>query len=1216
MSKYDDLRKSVGIAPVATSSNKSKPRTQGVNFSTREATAAPEPIPDVSTRPVRPTRMVSAPSFDVTQSPLLRDIAANPLSNTPIQDAIAEGASKVANVPVIKPVLHGLGKAIDFVENLPVIKQIGGGLAGAYNEIAEAPSAASKDWISQARKNIASLATSDSGNAPLQKGLQSIIEGAKNPEEARAKKDEIIASRTEGMGPVSKFGYEMLSQGATDPLSLIPAGGVGRVPKIANVSGDLLKAAPKSTVSALRDIAAGKAAQAVEDVVPARTEEIPTSPVAEPIHEVSPEAQAMKGNWFTNLFGDQGLGITPFGSKKRLSNKPLTSKEAIVQKGIVNSNEGMMDSIKAGLESAHTAAVDDLSPFKMVSSAAQETAMDSRRANNLANNLLKEKFVTPEGKVVGPSFSDTFLKVARGKDMDFLDYLIKRDAIDRVEKLGQRVYDDSVKVYDANKRDLVSLNDAEVLKREVAKDEAKYPEFKQLGEEFNKYNDNLLQHYGVDTGMLTPEAKAAMQAARPNYIKTQRQFSRSEKPLKNIVVSSRRGFSGQNLPIKRATGSGRNIVDPRKTMAEQTGAFVNASMRNRAMQEVVKEVTANPEKFKGVVDIVDETSDATKKTLDEINKVISEDGMAGLTELFDKQYESAFKKASQQGNKDNAVTVMVNGNPVKLRISNPSLINAVTGMGPQATSLLGDVLGAFSRATKRGATGVLAPAFITKSAVMDFPQAILQSKNPIQQAGLSVYAVLSGIGDKLNIPGLKNMAEEYRLAGGDFSPALKGEAQLNKNVMNMTRYPIFSGKNALKVGVNTVSAPFKALHELGSVFENAPRIAASKIVRNQLGNAKTPEAVRAAMSAGREATVNYLRRGTFTNQAESLVPYTNAAIQGTYRILKGFKENPVRTIAAIGTLGVLPKMYEYMQFSDDPDYQNLPARERMRFLIVNKNEDGTFTKIPMDPAYNSFGEMTIEALRKFKDNDPTAFKGTADALANAWTPPFVTGALQGATQGTGLEGSIVGALNSTVAAPAVAIASNKRFTGAPIEPASVTGNSKSERYNEQTSSLAKTISKYIGLSPMKTDYLISAYGGDLARFGLPLTSDVGSGTKSNTLLKHFIVDPAFTNSLTNDFYGYKTRLNEVFQDNKDHDVPLPTWYDDALRREISSTAKGSLSSQIKELTDKKKEVSSNMLLPAEGKSAQIRELQSKINNIYMDINSRMYRKGVPIQGSR
>lgn len=914
-----------------------------------------------------------------------------------------------------------------------------------------------------------------------------------------------------------------------------------------------------------------------------------------PLAAAAPEvnAQPQQQDMFTDLFGDQGLGISAGGSTSRVGTGPVDTADQIVSRGIKNDRQGIKQSASAQARATYQNLVDNLDPLKRISRDTYESAMDATRANNLANTVVRDKFVNLEGEVIGSSLNDIFKKVARGQDKNFIDYLTLRHAKTRMSR-GERVYAENLNMTpDKVQQRIDMLNQ-------------RYPGFEEIAQEWDKFNDNVLREIGVKEGLISNELYNALRQKNPNYSPMRRQFLRSEKPGKSFIQkSTKSSFSGQKAPIREVspTGSVRNIVDPRKSTIESVGAWTNAALRNRTMQSMVDAIKRDPEAFRGVAEIIQQP-----KSKVDLQDVLTSGGQDDFLEALDADFKDLFSTAKVDG--DNVVRAMVNGEPVYIKVEDPEIVKTLIGMGPQASNILIDTMSAFSNATKRGATGLLAPAFAIKGATMDLAQSAIQSKNPPKQIAYTVYSIFSGIGDSLNIPGLRNWAQEYRRAGGGYTAALKGDRALNKSISSMTRDPILSPKGVGKGVVRALKAPIDILEGIGNIAENAPRIAASRIEREILGNQITPENIRKAMNAGREVTVNFSRRGALTRDIESFVPYNNAAVQGTYRVLRSFKKNPVRTVAAIGTLAVLPKLYEYSKFADDPDYQNLPARERYRFLIVNKNEDGTFTKIPMEPAYNSFGEATIEALRYFQDSDPTAFKGALDALANAWTPPLVTGALQGITKGDGAEGSISGVINSTVAAPFYAVGANKSFTGAPIVSQSLEDRSKPYQYDERTSSIAKTLGQTLDMSPQKVDYLIKAYGGDLARLVLPLTSDLGQGNARNTVLKNFIVDPEFSNTLTDDFYAAKDKLNQAYADYNEAGAELPSWYNEELRKALNSTAKGSVSKQLSGLRDYKKQITADKSMTDKQRTEQLREIQQQINEIYINVNSVLQESGV------
>jgi hypothetical protein len=248
-------------------------------------------------------------------------------------------------------------------------------------------------------------------------------------------------------------------------------------------------------------------------------------------------------------------------------------------------------------------------------------------------------------------------------------------------------------------------------------------------------------------------------------------------------------------------------------------------------------------------------------------------------------------------------------------------------------------------------------------------------------------------------------------------------------------------------------------------------------------------------------------------------------------------------------------------------------------------------------------------------DNPVEWGAASDAIVNAYTPPFVSGLAQGATQGGGVDQSVVGALNSTVIGPIAGYAHNQSWTGAPIVPQRLQGNSPYMQKDERTSYLASWIAqtgigKKLELSPIKLDYLFKQYGGDIARLGLPVYTDMGSGTKAETLLRNFIVDPTFTNNLSRDFYN---RIDKVTQNTADvgDGAAVPAWLTDEVKKIATSRAKGSPLKTLTELSAEKRDIQGNKLLSAREKSLKLRENQQKINNIYLDVVSRLEKLGVP-----
>lgn len=915
-------------------------------------------------------------------------------------------------------------------------------------------------------------------------------------------------------------------------------------------------------------------------------------------------APAMKGDWFTDLFGNRGVGITP-GSGARGRNR-LTTEGQIVDNPLRRDLPGVKNEIEARARAAYQNQIDELNPLKYISRDVYDAAADVRRANNVANTISQDKFVDLEGNIIGPGLKEIMNKVARGQGHAFEDYLILRHALTRMSR-GERVYDPKLEMTPQKVQQRLDMYNT------------RHPEFQEIAREWDEFNENLLRVFGEKEGLLSKAQVDAMREANPNYAPMRRQFSANEK-YANRFASSSGGFSGKKAPIKEVspTGSVRKIVSPVKTAIESTGAWTQAAMRNRVMQEVVKRLKADPQSLKGIVEIVPETAEATKKSLNDINKLLENDGMEGLLEALNNDFSVLFKKGKNiSGKTDNTVRAMVNGQPVKLKVENPEVMKALVGLGPEQSDFIMDMFGMLSSATKHGATGAFAPLFALKSISWDVATAMIQSKNAASHIVDLGHALFSSLANKLpkNTPGsqqLRALAQDFQRTGGEFSAILMGDRKLNRSVKGMLREPILGPKNIAKAAISPVTKVYKGLRSISDVTENLNRMAAYKGELRRLGGERTPENIRKAMRESQEITTNYSRKGSMGKQIEKFIPYHNAAVQGLRRFAVQFKNNPIKTLGFV-TLGILlPKAWEYSQFSDDPDFQKIPARERYRNLYFSKNKDGTFNKIPLPPEYSALGSFFTDILQEINAENPVNWRQSADAIVNAFTPPVVSGSLQGLTQGGGGKQSFFGALNSTSLAPFIAVGSNQSFTGAPITPQRLAENSPEERYDERTSSLSKWAGQNIGVfSPMEWDYLLRAYGGDPARLLLPLTSDVGAGTTKNTLLRNFITDPVFTNTLSADFYDMKQKIVQANSNMRTNGTPYPSWYKEDIAKQLTTTAKGSITKQISELNTEKRSIQGNRELTAEQKAQQLRDIQAQINDIYLQAITLMKENGVP-----
>ncbi|MNW60313.1 hypothetical protein D3C74_382860 [compost metagenome] len=125
-------------------------------------------------------------------------------------------------------------------------------------------------------------------------------------------------------------------------------------------------------------------------------------------------------------------------------------------------------------------------------------------------------------------------------------------------------------------------------------------------------------------------------------------------------------------------------------------------------------------------------------------------------------------------------------------------------------------------------------------------------------------------------------------------------------------------------------------------------------------------------------------------------------------------------------------------------------------------------------------------------------------------------------------------------------------------------------------------------SPKQLDYLARQYSGFLGQFGQPLLSP--GGDVGYALSQQMVADPVFSNDLSTEFYHYKTKLDQAYNDRELKQVP--EWYSDPLRKRLNKLSQN-MSAVRKEI----RAVQGDSNLSNAEKRDKLRELQERINRI-------------------
>lgn len=769
--------------------------------------------------------------------------------------------------------------------------------------------------------------------------------------------------------------------------------------------------------------------------------------------------------------------------------------------------------------------------------------LNSRGSDMTARNILIENLTDREGNVVGESLKNITKDIPKAKYNDFIDYLVNKHAETRMSR-GEKVFDSK----------LVGEEMTADKSRLIAEQyEKANPEFKKLAERVYNFNNKLGKTWLVDTGIVSPEAWATYLEKNPYYVPNQRLFNSLEKPM---FSGTKRGYANQTNPVKKAVGSARKIIDPIETMIEHVDQYVKTAKRNEAMQNVINVLKNAPEEMKGFAEIVP----SKEGLVDDINRVLQEEGIGGVLEKFNQPFDKAFQK--QNLSAGNIITGLVDGKKVHVKVNDVQFLDALTNLNPQAQNIVIKSLGAVTRVMKTLTTGINPVFSLTRNVFRDIPTAYINSKstnNPLKFSKDLFNAFVDVVRNSKDY-------KEYKAIGGGHSSSISS----GRKALLESKNSILPGRNTpLRLAQKGVST----LERLNDAVETAPRLAEYKRVNNGDYASKVK-----GLFEANDVTVNFNKRGEYSKSVDQVIPYFNAAVQGLDKLARtvNFKDNPkeaATTLIKAFSAITVPSIILYTINHDNPNYQKISNSVKDTNFLFPKS-DGTFIKIPKPRELGvMFGSDVERAMRDFIDQEPDAWKDFATTIKDSFAPPV-----------------------RSVLAPFSDLRANKDFANRPIIPGDLEKLSPRLQYDANTSTPAKIIGDKFNISPKKIDFLAKSYGGGLAELGLPaLTPNVS--LKEN-LKRKVTVDPVYSNDILRDFYDKKNKLDTGYSDKK-HLGGKETEKEKGIRAAFNDAndAISKIRTQIKVAQNDKK------LSPSE-RLNKTRTLQQKINDIANSMNKK------------
>ncbi|MNM10419.1 hypothetical protein D3C81_205440 [compost metagenome] len=911
-----------------------------------------------------------------------------------------------------------------------------------------------------------------------------------------------------------------------------------------------------------------------EDIDFILSRDIPDAPKIEPeapnpFPEIDPNADPiLNPSQFEN---HSGLGISAFSKTK-----PYDSLRTDTRSQLMSRQYKEPKGLTVNTDRLYTALVDDLNPLNRQDKILDEVmgekipsnerihdiGLASRGADVVAKRIITDGLVDAEGKVVGESLKSilsplkSLMKKSKHIYVDFEDYLLNKHAITRFER-GEKVFRDELNwspTYGAQK---------------VSEYERMFPQFKEMSENLYEFQNQMAQHWLVDTGMIPQDMLDAWIKQNPYYVPNKRYFSDLEKTGKGFG-GKKKGYGNQSNPVKsyEKGGSQRKIISPIEAMIENVDTFVKSAKRNKVMQQYVKNIERAPEDFEPWAEIVKQPEKP-----DDIAKIVMDEG--GLDELLFR-FSADFDKAMQrtQLDKDNIVRAMMDGQAVHVKVKDKQLLSALTALGPEQSGALLNTIGKVTNTMKLLTTGSNPVFTLTRNIFRDIPQSYIAS----QTSDNPISFVADLIGAALDIGFKRGAYKDFLNIGGGHASAIAADRNLLAQSKNAV-LPL-SGGSRVHRGLRDGYENFL------NAFEAAPRLAEFKRVKSQGGD------LQAALMAAQDLTVNFKRRGALSGEVDKVFPYFNAAVQGLDKTVRTYIDDPVKAIVKSVLAVTLPTMALYALNYNDPDYQKLNNRTKDAFMLIPRG-DGKFIKIAKPQEQGTiFSDIPERLMRMFAEQDPGAFRDFADRVRTTFIPPGIQGV-------TGKRGLIGGLLGDTILGPGVDVVANESWSGAPVVPGYLQDLSPGLQADANTTVISRKLGELtygtpFEVSPKKLDYLARQYTGFLGQFGQPMLSS--GGDVGYALSQQMTADPVFSNDLSTEFYHYKSKLDQAYNDRELKQVP--GWYSDPLRKRLNKISQN-MSAVRKEI----RSVQADTDLSNKDKRDKLRELQERINKMAETGNS-------------
>ena len=463
------------------------------------------------------------------------------------------------------------------------------------------------------------------------------------------------------------------------------------------------------------------------------------------------------------------------------------------------------------------------------------------------------------------------------------------------------------------------------------------PEMEAARKKLVQFSNSLLEEQ-ADAQVISKELVATLKEKHPNYMPLFRYFDDDKIEFADGLS---RAMANVTSPLKRLKGSERDVIDPLESMVKNVFHATNAADRNRVALQLLK--------------LADK--DTTGQYIKKLNP-------------------------NENRSRKNAVYARVNGEKQYLEVE-PEVYKAILGLDKESSDMLIKLLQKPAAVLRAGAT--LTPEFSLRNPMRDIVQAYIVSNsgfNPLRDIP-AAFIDMTSKDKKLLRQFLGDRAGYGNIVSQDRDAHREALHKVLKQPASEKFVNVVTGKSLIGL-LRSVADFSETMTKLGE-YRAALRSGASR-----------PEAAYRARDI-----MDFGRAGSSIREANKVVAFMNANIQGKSKLLRAIRENPKGTTVRALKSVTMPSIGIFLAqkyFSNKEQQQTIdeaPAWLKDTFWLLPIPGTNQIARIPkpfdVAPFFANLPERTLDYVY---NNDKKAFDDYAtETLATLSIPVMISGIL-------------------------------------------------------------------------------------------------------------------------------------------------------------------------------------------------------------------------------